>query len=188
MAGDFGEILVYVYQAAMAHRLVAFGPKKWRLKQDRTKPAPFSDVVHFILPSWPTATENDVILCAEVKTKSTNSSSTPIQHAIADCAKDRNSRLANTLVWLRERALNESLGTVTINHLDRFINATEYPRATKHFRAVAVICASLVENELLNAPQQTATDYTLVVITVPALQNVYSTVFQAIHESLTNPN
>jgi Cap4 SAVED domain len=152
MAGDFGEILTYVYQAAAAHPLVAFGPKKWRLKQDRTKPAPFSDVVHFILPSWPVPSGDDTVLCAEVKTKSTKNASTPLSDAIADCAKDRNSRLAKTLVWLRERAMGESLGAVTIEQLNRFINATEYPQATKRFRAVAIICASLVKNELVNAP------------------------------------
>ena len=54
MAGDFGEILVYLYQAAKEYPQVAVGPKKWRLKQDRTKPAPHSDVVQFVLPSWPT--------------------------------------------------------------------------------------------------------------------------------------
>ena len=57
MAGDFGELLVYFYQAAKEHPRFAFGPKKWRLKQDRTKPAPRSDVIHFVLPSWPIPTK-----------------------------------------------------------------------------------------------------------------------------------
>jgi hypothetical protein len=34
MAGDFGEILVYFYQAAKEHPLEALGAKKWRLKHD----------------------------------------------------------------------------------------------------------------------------------------------------------
>lgn len=55
MAGDFGEILVFLYHAALEHPLTVIGPKKWRLKQDRTKPAPYSDVVHFVMPSWPLA-------------------------------------------------------------------------------------------------------------------------------------
>src|SRR4051812_12251631 len=45
MSGDFGEILVYIYQAAKALPTKVIGPKKWRLKQDRTKPAPYSDVL-----------------------------------------------------------------------------------------------------------------------------------------------
>jgi hypothetical protein len=89
MAGDFGEIIVYFYQAAMQHPREAFGPKKWRLKQDRMKPAPHSDVIHFVLPCWPTPSAEDILLCSEVKTKSTNGGSTPITEAIADCKKCR---------------------------------------------------------------------------------------------------
>ena len=72
MAGDFGEILVYFYHAARLHPSIAFGPKKWRLKQDRTKPAPHSDVIHFLLPGWPTPTIRDVVVCSEVKVKSSH--------------------------------------------------------------------------------------------------------------------
>jgi len=179
MAGDFGEILVYFYQAAKELPAPAFGPKKWRLKQDRTKPAPHSDVVHFVLPSWPTSSENDLLLCSEVKTKSTNGSSTPIKDAIKDSAKDRTSRLARTLVWLRERALLETLGDVEVAHLDRFINTTDHPAATKRFRAVAVVCSSLINGELQHAPNVSSPDYTVVVISVPELYQTYTSVFEA---------
>ncbi|MBM4291364.1 MAG: DUF1837 domain-containing protein, partial [Deltaproteobacteria bacterium] len=91
MAGDFGEILVYLYQSVRELPVEALGVKKWRLKQDRTKPAPHSDVVHFVLPSWPMPSDKDVLLCSEVKTKSTDGDSTPIQSAIADSEKDRKS-------------------------------------------------------------------------------------------------
>lgn len=179
MAGDFGEILVYLYQGAKELPVESFGPKKWRLKQDRTKPAPHSDVLHFVLPSWPKASDQDAVLCSEVKTKSTKSKFDPINAAIGDGAKDRTSRLARTLVWLRERALVESLGDVKIAHLDRFINATDHPEAKKRFRAVAVVCKSLVDAELQRAPTCEASDYTVVVIAVPDLKNTYLAVFDA---------
>lgn len=179
MAGDFGEILVYLYQGALELPTASLGPKKWRLKQDRTKPAPHSDVVHFVLPSWPQSSTNDVLLCSEVKTKSTDGDSTPIQSAVEDCAKDRTSRLARTLVWLRERALLEPLGDVQIGHLERFINATDHPPARKRFRAVAVVCNSLVDDELAAAPTAASADYTVVVIAVPDLKTTYSSVFDA---------
>ena len=183
MSGDFGEIIVYFYQAVGAHPKVAFGPKKWRLKESRTKAAPYSDVVHFILPDWPTPTEKDEILCSEVKSKATDSGGNPIEKAIEDCAKDRTSRLAKTLVWLRDRAISEDLGTVKLAHLDRFINATDHPSATKRFHAVAVICSNLAEAELVNAPDTSSAEYTLTVIVVPDLQAVYTAVFQAVKES-----
>lgn len=184
MAGDFGEILVYVYQSTKELPTASFGPKKWRLKQDRTKPAPLSDVVHFVLPTWPTPSDKDLVLCAEVKTKSTDGESEPIESAIKDCAKDRTSRLARTLVWLRERALSESLGDVELAHLDRFINATEHPEAKKRFRAVAVVCESLITEELKSAPTATSPDYTVVVIGVPDLKTVYTRVFESAKKAL----
>lgn len=187
MAGDFGEILVFLYHAAVEPDAELIGPKKWRLKQDRTKPAPYSDVVHFVLPNWPQASSDDRILCSEVKTKSTAGDSTPIRSAVADCEKDRTSRLARTLVWLRERALGEGLGTTTIAHIERFTKATDHPEAQKQFRAVAVICAGLLDDELADAPDERPADYTVVVIAVPDLKQRYEEVFRAVHTSVAGP-
>lgn len=174
MAGDFGEIFFYICQATMEHPRVATGPKKWRLKQDRTKPAPKSDVLHFVLPTWPTPSADDEILCAEVKLKSTNRDSHPITKAIDDCAKDRTSRLASTLVWLKERAILESLGTINIAKLDRFIKNDQYQKAQKKFRAVAIISSNLIEVELANVPSERSPDYSLVIISIPNLHRVYN--------------
>ncbi|PPS29587.1 hypothetical protein BVY11_13615 [Pseudomonas amygdali pv. morsprunorum] len=179
MAGDFGEVLGYFYQSTKEHPDPAIGPKKWRLKQDRTKPAPKSDVVHFIMPNRPAASADDQVLCSEVKVKSTSAASNPIGSAIADCAKDRTSRLASTLVWLRERALFEDLGDVDIPLLNRFINAVDHPPTTQRFRAVAVICESLLTAELPNAPVTASSEYTLVVISVPNLYTTYNAAFEA---------
>jgi len=183
MAGDFGEILVYIYGASKEHPSVAFGPKKWRLKQDRTKPAPHSDVLHFVLPTWPMSSADDRIICSEVKTKSTSGASNPISSAIADSAKDRTSRLARTLVWLRERAILGDLGDVNIEHLERFINATDHPKARKEFRAVAIICTSLLADELPDAPHESPSEYSVVIIAVPNLYDVYSSVYEKALES-----
>ena len=183
MSGDFGEILVYFYHAVNTHPQISFGPKKWRLKVSRTRPAPYSDVLHFVLPHWPQTTAQDVLYCSEVKTKATNGASTPIPDAIEGCQKDRVSRLANTLNWLRDKAIGQDLGAITIAQLDRFINANDYPPAARRFRAVAVICAGLVEDELNAAPANPNADYTLVVIAVPNLRAVYTEVFEAIANS-----
>lgn len=187
MAGDFGEILVFLYHAVAEPRPGLIGPKKWRLKQDRTKPAPYSDVVHFFLSSWPEPSDQDCIFCSEVKTKSTPGDFRPVAAAIAGCEKDRTSRLIKTLVWLKERALFEDLGSTTVQHLERFINATDYPPAQKQFRAVAVVCASLVEDELDDVPDERPTDYSIVVIAVPNLKQRYQEVFEATHATVADP-
>jgi len=184
MSGDFGEIVVYVYHAVCEHPTEVIGPKKWRLKQDRTKPAPYSDVIHFVLPEWPNPSERDRLLCSEVKAKATAGTSTPITDAIADSQKDRTSRLAKTLVWLRERALNQDLGTTTLDHLDRFINATDHPQARTHFRAVAVICASLIDDELCEVPEELPAEHSLVVLAVPNLKALYEAVYFAVRAAV----
>lgn len=183
MAGDFGEILIYLYQGTREYASVPLGVTKWRLKQDRTKPAPYSDVVHFVLPSWPESSGKDIILCAEVKTKSTNGNSTPIASAIADSARDRTSRLAKTLVWLRERALTEDLGDVQIEHLDRFLHATDHPPAQKRFQAVAVVSADLLAAELADAPVEAPTECAVAVISIPQLHTVYTAAFAAARDA-----
>jgi hypothetical protein len=184
MSGDFGEILTYLYHIGNQHPQTVFGPKKWRLKQDRTKPAPYSDVVHFLLPSWPVATDQDELLCSEVKTKATDGNSLPISSAITDSQKDATSRLAKTLVWLREKAISDGLGDVSLAHLNRFINATDHPSFQKRFYAVAVICADLVENEILNDPPSPATGHTLVLIVVPKLRDVYTAAYESARQSV----
>jgi hypothetical protein len=184
MAGDFGEILVYIYHAARCLPAKFFGPKKWRLKQDRTKPAPYSDVIHFSLPQWPVATEDDSLVCSEVKTKSTDSGGDPIGDAIADSEKDRISRLAKSLVWLRESALTKDIGALQREQLRRFIDTTEFPPARRYFCAVAVICASLAQAELATVGSRLPTNCALIVVIVPNLKATYTAVFQAARSSL----
>src|ERR1700723_3126757 len=96
MSGDFGEILGYIYLASRDLNGTPIGPKRWRLKQDRTKAAPGSDIVQFILPTWPNAGNGDRILCAEVKAKATPGQFRPIAKAIEGSQLDSTSRLTRT--------------------------------------------------------------------------------------------
>ncbi|WP_328324426.1 hypothetical protein OHA70_33280 [Kribbella sp. NBC_00382] len=179
MAGDFGELVTAFFLAAREHPVEVNDPKKWRLKQDRLKAAPYSDVVQFILHDWPTPSADDRLICAEVKTKSTNGASTPIASAIADSQKDREGRLAKTLLWLKARGLGEALGSVDIEQLDRFINAVDHPPATREFHAVVVICSSLVDAEIADV-QGPGDECALVVISVPDLKSNYQALYEAI--------
>ncbi|MBA4075393.1 MAG: DUF1837 domain-containing protein [Cyanobacteria bacterium PR.023] len=177
MAGDFGEILCYFYQSTKELPSFLIGAKKWRLKQSRTQPAPMSDLVQFLMPNYPNSSSEDAVLCAEVKLKSTAGKSTPIVSAIKDCEKDRVSRLATSLVWLKERALEEDLGDVDLHLLERFIHAIDHPPVSKRFRAMAVICSSLLAAELKEVPSRLSPGFTLVVIGVPNLKQTYEDMF-----------
>lgn len=183
MAGDFGEIVAALHQAAQRAPEQVLDPKKWRLKQDRTKPTPHSDVVQFFVPEWPASSERDAVLCAEVKTKSTPGPFDPIASAVYDSKKDQDGRLIKTLVWLREQALRQSLGSVSLEHLDRFIQATDHPPAERLFRAVAVICTSLVDKEIAGASMEELDSTTVVIIAIPDLKRHYSGVYEAVLSS-----
>lgn len=178
MAGDFGEILAAIFQFADGAGAL-LEPKKWRLKQDRRHPAPYTDIVQLHLPEWPRASNRDAVLAAEVKTKATNGASAPIVSAIDGAARDRDDRLTKTLVWLRERSLFEDLGTVRTEHLERFISDLDQPAYDRRFRAVAVISAELADAEILDAPADPPGDIGLVVLSVPDLKQAYEGVYQA---------
>ncbi len=137
-------------------------------------------MVHFILPEWPEASARDEIVCSEVKTKSTTGRFQPITKAIEGSAKDRTSRLAATLAWLRDRAMFENLGDMRIEHLDRFLHPSDFPMATRRFQAVAVVCKSLIDAELVTVPNPCPADTAVVVIVVPELHRIYNALFTAL--------
>lgn len=182
MSGDFGEIIAYLHRSAMVPG--AIGPKKWRLKHDRTKPTPGSDVVHFVLPQWPEATESDRLVCSEVKSKATAGVFEPIKEALEHSGKDVTGRMAKTLVWMRERAMTTDLGDIQLAQLERFINLSDHPPAARQYFAVAVIDGALAPDELSKVPNDLPSDRGLVVILVPTLKEAYTSVFEAAAGSL----
>lgn len=177
MSGEFGEILTYFYQGSTAPPTAVVGLRRWHLKQDRNKAAPYSDVVHLVLPDWPNPSLYDAVLCSEVKAKSTKSKFEPIKKAIEGCETDRISRLAGTLSWLRERAITGATEGASVEQLNRFIEPAGLPTAIKKFQAVAVVCDSLVTEEIAKAPATRSPDYEVVVISVPKLKDTYEAAY-----------
>lgn len=184
MSGDFAEIIVYLYQAVELHPLVAVGPKRWRLKQDRTKSAPGSDIVQFVLPTWPLSSEEDVLLCTEVKAKATNNAGwNPIAKAIEGSTSDRTSRLGRTLLWLRDRAIRDGLGDVDLAMLNRFIEADSHPTAARIFRAAAVVTSELLQDELAKIPSPPPGGCAILVFSFPGLKGAYEAAYQEVVRS-----
>lgn len=183
MSGDFGEMLTAVMQGALAHPTEVIDPKKWRYKQDRTKPAPKSDVVQFTLPAWPASSDHDTLFCSEVKAKALKGSSNPIESAILDSKKDQQGRLASTLAWLRERSIFDAQLEL-VQQLNRFIQADAHPQAVHAYRAVAIISADLILDETSGVTSGILGDAVLIVVSVPKLKETYSAVFQAIAETV----
>jgi len=179
MSGDFGEIITAIVHGTRAFPVLPLDPKKWQLKNDRRKPAPYSDVVQMILPSWPTSSSEDQLICAEVKSKATASASRPIQSAVTDSKKDQDGRLDKTLIWLKERAILGEIEGAWRDYLNRFIQAVDFPRATREFRAVAVISEEFVAEEMADLELPPSNECTLIVISIHNLKDVYESVFLA---------
>ncbi len=114
MAGDFGEILTLFYLAGDVAE-TAKKVKKWRFKQDRTKPSPHSDVIILYREHEGRSSINDFVICAEAKLKSTSSTFSPIEKSLEGYRLDKTGRLARTLVWLKEKRL--IMGMQSLSHL-----------------------------------------------------------------------
>lgn len=105
MSGDFGEIITLFFLGSERDEKVEL-IKKWRYKQDRKKPAPHSDVIILHRESEKKPSKNDFVISAETKQKATNSAFEPIPTAIVGLTLDQTGRLARTLAWLREKAID----------------------------------------------------------------------------------
>ena len=195
MSGDFGEIVGYLYLASRQAGMI--GPKNGALSRTERR-------LRHILTSSNSFSRNGqrqvrkIAWCA-VKPKQKRLRETrairrtsvspwffaPIPAAIEGSQTDRTSRLSRTLVWLRERSLLQDMGAITVDQLNRFINATEFPACVREFHAIAVICSNLVATELANlVPGTIPAGCALAVISVPNLRTTYTTVFEAVHASV----
>jgi hypothetical protein len=177
-SGDFGEILSAVFQAAHRDDEV-LDPKKWRLKADRTKAAPYLDILQMVLPHWPESSADDELLAAEVKAKATGGTFHPIEKAIADLTGNRVGRIARTLGWLKDRAISTGIdGSVSLDQIERFLEASEHPPSSHQFRAIAVVDTAFVEAELASSAEALRdSPVPVYVISVPELRGVYEEIY-----------
>jgi Cap4 SAVED domain len=178
MSGDFGEILTYMFHLCDHVGGELAGAKKWRLKEDRLKASPKSDVVHFALPKWPASSIDDEVICSEVKSKATASNTyRPLTTAMEGSKGDRTGRLAKTLVWLREKEILQSETGFTIEQLERFLKSDQHPTFTRRFNVVVVICKDLFEAEIVADPPLTDSVHQTTIIVIPSLHATYTDVF-----------
>ena len=186
MAGDFGEILTLFYLAGDIEE-IAKKVKKWRFKQDRTKAAPHSDVIILYREFDNRPSTNDFVICAEAKLKSTKSSFSPIERSIEGYEKDKTGRLARTLVWLKEKAI-DSEGAESLSYMQRFTDDHLKTEFKKQFRSVALIDRAFLDDELIkpfDLPDQ-SDDLEVLVLGIDDLKNVYQRSFQRATEEFDN--
>lgn len=175
MSGDFGEIFTLFFLGSQRAEKVAL-IKKWRYKQDRRKPAPHSDVVLLYREFADKSSKNDFVISAESKQKATKSAFAPIEAAIAGLTLDQTGRLARTLAWLREKAIDQG-HREEIALVERFTHDLAVTYA-KHYKAVAIIDRELLDGELTRQPSPAINaSFEVVVIGIKDLKVFYETVF-----------
>ncbi len=175
MSGDFGEILTLFFLAHERTEAVKV-MRKWVHKMDRTKSAPYSDVVILHCPDPGKPLADDFVVSAETKQKATDTAFEPISAAIAGVDSDRTGRLGRCLAWLREKAIDES-SVEEIALIERFATKLTVPYK-KHYKAVAVIDLALLDDELTRKPVHTgSTEFEVVVLGIRDLKAYYELAF-----------
>ena len=186
MAGDFGEVLTLFYLGSERTETVN-KLRKWRFKQDRTKAAPHSDVVILYRENVDQATKNDFVICAEAKLKSTASTFSPIERSIEGYNSDKTGRLARTLVWLKEKAIDHE-NTSYINFIKRFTDDHLNKEFNKSYRAMAIIDRNFLDDELvksLKLPTQ-GDEFEIIVLGINDLKDLYEQSFSRAINEVTN--
>lgn len=177
MSGDFGEIFtLYFLDSQYEDDLELI--KKWRYKQDRKKAAPHSDVVLFGIKDLHNPSEDDFVICAESKQKATSSKFDPITSAISGYKVDSTSRLAKTLVWLKEKAIDEE-NKDNIDLTSRFADKLDI-NYSKLYKAVAVVDRDLLDDEItkdIDLPDKND-EFEVIVIGIDDLKCRYESVFK----------
>jgi hypothetical protein len=175
MSGDFGEILTLFFLGTERDEKVSL-IRKWLYKQDRAKPAPHSDVVILYREFQNKASAKDFVIGAESKQKSTKGKFAPIAAAIEGIAQDYTGRLARTLAWLREKAIDHGT-TDEVAFVERFTHDLSVTYA-KHYKAVAIIDMELLDDELKRKPCPVVSGtFEVIVIGIHDLKVLYETVF-----------
>ena len=178
MSGDFGEILTLFFLGSYEEEQLK-KIQKWRFKQDRLKAAPHSDVI-LLNCSDPTApSENDYVICAEAKAKATPSNSYhPLEKAIEGYKSDKTGRLARTMAWLREKAIEGDIGA-DIAYINRFTLGATSTTFLKMHKAIAIVDFNFLNEELvkqLEIPPQND-EFELLAIGISDLKALYEECF-----------
>jgi hypothetical protein len=183
MSGDFGEILTLFFLGSERNEKVEL-IKKWLYKQDRKKPAPHSDVLIVYREFSDRASVNDFVISAESKQKATKTAFDPITAAVVGLKQDQTGRLARTLAWLREKAIDHG-AKEEVSLIERFTHQLSVTYR-KHYKAVAIVDRGLLDGELARQPAATTDgSFEIVVLGIKDLKEFYEQVFSRAVKEVT---
>lgn len=178
-SGDFGEIFSYffIHHEYEGNRINLYGPKKWKWKQDKNTPAPYSDVVFFHMRDQNKPHSKDFILSLESKMAATKppNDENRIQHAIDGAEKDRLNRLAKTISWLETKYERDNLQD-KLPIIRRFKDPTNLPYNRIHY-AIAIFDILYTENEISKGYSKPVNEIRLYILSINDLQKLYEEYF-----------
>jgi len=182
-SGDFGEMLsCFFLEEHYANKgFLLFCPRKWLWKEDRNKPSPYSDVVGFYCEDVTNPSENDFVISIESKMKATKSSRNRIQDAIDGANKDRISRLAKTIRWLKDKYTRDG-DRVKRELIERYLKPSEEFTYNKIYKAFTILDKEFEDNEF-SLPIKDNENISIIIITMENLKKIYETNLERIIES-----
>jgi len=183
-SGDFGEMLSYFFiiEHYTLKDIILFAPRKWLWKEDRNKASPYSDAVGFYRENEINPSENDFVVCVESKMKATESYVHRIQEAIDGANKDRTSRLAKTLYWLKEQYTRKGYPEKK-KYIERFSDPVGKKIYKKIFKAYTILDKTF-ENFEFSQSIGKYEGISIIVITMENLKEIYESNLKRIIESV----
>lgn len=198
MSGDFGEILTFYMATQVWSPDVNYTPMKWQFKDDPKKASPKTDVVLFRFEKdveHPDA--NDRMITYEAKAHATKVSGNYKIHkqkpyitykdgkqvcsfvdAVFDADKDRASRAAESIIYLKNKA-EDIEDDELMSVLLRFEHSFTTPYQTEH-NAVAIIESTDMANQLSRMPADLLTAFpgiTLYCMPIKDMQSIYEQIY-----------
>lgn len=183
-SGEFGEILSFTMLLQKYLPIELTGIKKWQLKPDKNKASFYTDLVLYSCSVTPSP--EDLLVCAEVKTKAKSAKNNRIQEAIEGAEKDYVSRLGDTLAYLKDKSIQKG-DSKTVKDIERFQDSIEDGNGVyrKHVKAILVIDSNLCDDEVKKKVviKEVIEDFEIVVICMDNLKALYEQVYQKMPDS-----
>ncbi len=183
-SGEFGEILSFYMLLEKYLPIQLTGVKKWFLKPDKNKAAFYTDVVLYFCGDTPS--DHDLLVAAEVKAKASRKKTDRIQDAVVGAEEDFVSRLADTLVFLKDKSIQKG-DAKTVKEIERFIESVEDDKGVyqKHIKAIVLLDSNLCDEEIKKEVifEEKIDDLEIMVICIDNLKKVYETIYQEIPNS-----
>jgi hypothetical protein len=183
-SGEFGEILSFHILLEKYLPIKLNGVKKWILKPDKNKASSYTDLILYSCSDKPS--KDDLLVCAEVKTKSTDKNTNRIQDAVIGAEKDFVSRKADTLVFLKDKSIQRG-DAVTVKAIERFQQSTEDENGTykTHYKAIVLIDSDLCDEEVKKKVifNVSIDEFEIIIICMEKLKSIYEQMYGQIPKS-----